>query len=607
MFNLFLATVSSEKRPQIEADKVRFQAYGKFSKTGHQIAISSNQRLYYYASVHIINAYFSNCVANDLNLKWQMSCGGAIFLNKGSLFFERKDGSYSSSFDQCQATDKGGAIYAYDSACDIFQVNFFRCKAGNEGGAYYHDGMRYSRPYYANAKYNTLIIEYCTFKGNLADSYGGALAVKGAVPFTLKNTKFLNNGAVAGGALYGDYSDITMTNNLFVLNFGDHTRHCQNNKKCGSPNYQSFKYVPAGAILIRSSPEYFPVDVYSSGNCFNQNYLVNNRWPDKSKTSVNILLLFAVRFKSVNDKMKWHTVNVIDNMTLAKEFNYPKEYPSKYIQLRANGINIRSFEMTGTRQDVEGCKIDGFPAVTPIPPATPIPTPYPTVPTPDPTRSLAATPYPTIPPPRTPFPSATIPPATKKKDTPFPTHAPPQTPAPTPSPIPTREPTAPPTATPAATRSAIPTPISVPPTINITFPTNASVDEEINTTDCGEMCKTEHIPMRTPNAITINYESPVPNTEDSANNAKNAVIGRNTAAPDESAVGFVIAAVAAVAAVGVIAGIIYTLTRSKPPPMDLENAERVNMGNDNNAVENDNPIYNNNAAQDPFADEFEDA
>ena len=119
--------------------------------------------------------------------------------------------SYS-SFDENVALSSGGAIYngaEGDTNKDISYSNFTRNIAGANGGAVF----------LAN---NKQTVRNCNFEGNNASGNGGAIYVKeGVSSINIKNSKFIENHADNGGAIYNPGSS---TYNL-VIDYCDFIRN----------------------------------------------------------------------------------------------------------------------------------------------------------------------------------------------------------------------------------------------------------------------------------------------------------------------------------------------------------------------------------------------
>lgn len=164
----------------------------------------------------VFNSYFINNTApfggaiyvnegNNLTveaskfIKNNASIGGAIYLTGGDGIIA------NSSFDRNSASEDGGAIYLKGSEGIIVDSNFNNNRAKNYG-ALYMDSIKG-------------IMDKCIFTNNVATESAGALGWVKKENGTIRGSKFINNSAPIGGAIYvNNAKEFYITTSDFVNN-----------------------------------------------------------------------------------------------------------------------------------------------------------------------------------------------------------------------------------------------------------------------------------------------------------------------------------------------------------------------------------------------------
>ena len=184
---------------------------GKTASNGGAIIITGDTN-------NILNCTFTNCSANN---------GGAIcksgihdtidnctFINcsattnGGAIEFNVYDGSMGNcTFINCFASQDGGAIHSNEMGDSFYKCNFINCSSNQNGGAICWLGNQ--------GYFNT-----CNFTSCSADK-GGAFYNAGTYIETITNCRFTKcNAATSGGAVYSTTTsdDCTVTNSKFIDN-----------------------------------------------------------------------------------------------------------------------------------------------------------------------------------------------------------------------------------------------------------------------------------------------------------------------------------------------------------------------------------------------------
>ncbi len=168
-------------------------------------------------SKHVLTANGVNetAVLDGFTITGGNAEGDAYILDKrgGALLNSNNGGPTikNSKFIHNTAKDYGGAVYNYDDSNSnptLIDCSFTE-NASQQGGAMMNH-------------YNcspTLL--RCTFEGNLATIYGGAIRNLGET--VLSACVFIDNRALVGGAIYNEKSNHTLTNCTFSGNSADHS------------------------------------------------------------------------------------------------------------------------------------------------------------------------------------------------------------------------------------------------------------------------------------------------------------------------------------------------------------------------------------------------
>ena len=184
---------------------------------------SSGGAIYFSRSVS--NSSISgNFIGNTVSSKdgtW--SYGGAIYFSRGV------SNSIISGMFINNTASRGGAIYCSDA--NINNCEFYNNSASDGGAIYCSDANINNCEFYNNsasdggaiyAKCCSQIIN-CVFNNNSASNNGGAICVDyDSYDYSVNNSKFYNNSAVNGGAIFieegygGIFSNLTLINNAAI-------------------------------------------------------------------------------------------------------------------------------------------------------------------------------------------------------------------------------------------------------------------------------------------------------------------------------------------------------------------------------------------------------
>ena len=115
----------------------------------------------------------------------------------------------SCTFINCSSSSSGGAIYNYDSHCDMRDCTFINCSSRYSGGAVY-----------SNNYFCVNNIVGCTFINCSSGSGGGAVYLSGDGSEIINST-FANNVADYGGAVYSYADGCRIFNSIFANNAAD--------------------------------------------------------------------------------------------------------------------------------------------------------------------------------------------------------------------------------------------------------------------------------------------------------------------------------------------------------------------------------------------------
>ncbi len=125
--------------------------------------------------------------------------GGAIFASSATLTLN------TCVFDQNTSVLGGGAMNLQQTEVTATGCLLSRSDAGSNGGA-------------VLAANSTGFFDQCIFVSNTSGDHGGAFRLESAINLTIKDSQFLSNDAIDGGALQCLEGDPTLTNNLFAFN-----------------------------------------------------------------------------------------------------------------------------------------------------------------------------------------------------------------------------------------------------------------------------------------------------------------------------------------------------------------------------------------------------
>ncbi len=152
-----------------------------------------------YGTGNIYNTIFIDNLAYKQN-------GGAIYQNKGYL------NVYNSTFINNQASQSGigGAIYLNDRTYSTIVQCLFKGNSAYGAGAIYSANA-------LNGLIGSCLIDKCTFDSNTGRLNGGAVINYWYYSLmTIQNSIFTNNTSKTGGAIYNEYSTLTLKNNTII-------------------------------------------------------------------------------------------------------------------------------------------------------------------------------------------------------------------------------------------------------------------------------------------------------------------------------------------------------------------------------------------------------
>ena len=145
------------------------------------------------------NLTIINCTFLDNSAYGPNSTGGAVYFNGGKLTVD------NSKFDKNTAGIDGGALYFKGEDGVISRSNFTSNKA------YYNGAV------YMNGIGGT--VDNCLFADNMATDSAGAIGWVKKEKGTISNSKFINNTAPYGGAVYvNEGNNFTIMNSEFIKN-----------------------------------------------------------------------------------------------------------------------------------------------------------------------------------------------------------------------------------------------------------------------------------------------------------------------------------------------------------------------------------------------------
>jgi len=145
------------------------------------------------------NLTIINCTFLDNSAYGPNSTGGAVYFNGGKLTVD------NSKFDKNTADIDGGALYFKGEDGVISRSNFTSNNASYNGAVY------------MNCIGGT--VDNCLFTDNMATDSAGAIGWVKKEKGTISNSKFINNNAPYGGAVYvNEGNNFTIMNSEFIKN-----------------------------------------------------------------------------------------------------------------------------------------------------------------------------------------------------------------------------------------------------------------------------------------------------------------------------------------------------------------------------------------------------
>ena len=145
------------------------------------------------------NLTIINCTFLDNSAYGPNSTGGAVYFNGGKLTVD------NSKFDKNTAGIDGGALYFKGEDGVISRSNFTSNNASYNGAVY------------MNCIGGT--VDNCLFADNMATDSAGAIGWVKKEKGTISNSKFINNNAPLGGAIYvNEGNNFTIMNSKFIKN-----------------------------------------------------------------------------------------------------------------------------------------------------------------------------------------------------------------------------------------------------------------------------------------------------------------------------------------------------------------------------------------------------
>jgi predicted outer membrane repeat protein len=160
----------------------------------------------YGGAIHAYNSTMniSNCIfVSNSNASY----GGAVSISSATCFIT------NSVFKDNKGSSGGVIAVEGDIYLDIINCNFSRNQATTSGGVIYMDSEGVA----------TIIIASSLFSDNLAETYGGGMAITNSDPasnITLNQIQFSRNTAIEGGAMFIQWKiPVLISNSKFVENY----------------------------------------------------------------------------------------------------------------------------------------------------------------------------------------------------------------------------------------------------------------------------------------------------------------------------------------------------------------------------------------------------
>ncbi len=216
----------------------------------------------YLSSIQNGSISYSSFTNNQFRYAYRLCNGGALYLDRSELSLYRN--TFSNNHLYCSHGSYGGALYASNSRLAITKNTFFynyatysnRYTTANSGGAMYTSNC-------------VVYSENNSFIQNYADSNGGAIYMDYS-HLTLLNTVFTNNSARlynGGGLYFQSNGNITITNSSFIGNRANTGGGMYvNNVNSVIHNGNTFTQNNGGGVYINNVNS-----VIHNGNTFTQN------------------------------------------------------------------------------------------------------------------------------------------------------------------------------------------------------------------------------------------------------------------------------------------------------------------------------------------------